>query len=244
MKMSDYSVNILHLYPDLLNLYGDMGNISALTKRLTDRNISANVITLTELAPLPDLNDIDIIFLGGGSDHEIEVVCNALMNNKTELKDFVEADGVMVALCSGYPIIGKSYISGDKTLDGLGIVDITTTKSKKRLISDVIIESNLVPMKIVGFENHPSCTHIGDYKPLGKVLYGKGNTDDGTFEGIVYKNLLGTYLHGPLFPKNPMLCDYVLTKALKKKYPDFTELSPLDDQLEIKANQYIIERLK
>ena len=125
------------------------------------------------------------------------------------------------------------------------ILDIYTEQGKGRLIGNIVLETDLPQkpaVKIVGFENHGGRTYIGKHQPLGKVLYGNGNADHSGAEGVLYKNVVATYLHGPLFPKNPALCDYVLTNALRKKYPDFRELSPLDDTLENTANEYIAER--
>lgn len=242
--MSNYEINILHIYPDLLNLYGDTGNIAALTKRLEWRNIDANIVECLDGNEIPDLDFFDIIFLGGGSDREQEIVCGRLCDKRDEFKKYVENNGVLLATCGGFPMLGAYYQKNDVKIEGLGVLDIHTDLSDKRLISDVILESELVSQPIVGFANHAVCTHIHNNKPLGKVTHGYGNTKDSGFEGVVYKNVIGTYLHGPLLPKNPQLCDYILTSALKKKYPDFTELKPLNDELEFKANEYMVNRFK
>ena len=146
-------------------------------------------------------------------------------------------------MCGGYQLLGEYYKLENETIEGLGILDIYTVQGKGRLIGNIVLDSDIAG-KIVGFENHGGRTYIGKHTPLGRVLYGNGNSDDCGYEGVIYKNVVATYLHGPLFPKNPKLCDYVLANALKKKYPEFTELSPLDDTLEITANNYIAERFK
>lgn len=235
-------INILHLYPDLLNLYGDKGNIECLRKRLLWRGIDARVITHTCDDRDFDLSDTDIVFVGGGSDREQKIVCTRLLEHKRQLKEYVEDNGVLTAVCGGYQLLGKYYKLEDETIEGLGILDIYTEQGKGRLIGNIVLEADFINQKIVGFENHGGRTYIGSHKPLGKVLYGNGNADNAGAEGVLYKNVVATYLHGPLFPKNPKLCDYVLTNALKRKYPEFKELSPLDDELENIANGYIVNR--
>ena len=130
----------------------------------------------------------------------------------------------------------------DETINGLEILDIYTEQGKDRLISNIVIKSDLISMPIVGFENHSGRTYIGNHTPLGKVVCGIGNNEEKQYEGVIYKNVIATYLHGPLLPKNPQLCDYILTQALKKKYPDFDTHTPLDDGIEIRANEYLVER--
>ena len=237
-------LTILHLYPDLLNLYGDRGNIECLRKRLTWSGIDAEVRTYTCESSGFDLSDVDIVFIGGGSDREQKIVCSRLLEHKQQLHDYVEAGGSLVAVCGGYPLLGKYYKLADETIQGLAILDIYTDQGKKRLIGNIVLETDLIDRKIVGFENHGGRTYIGNHTPLGRVIYGNGNADNTGFEGVVYKNVIATYLHGPLFPKNPQLCDYVLTNALKHKYPNFKTLSPLDDELENIANDYIVNRFK
>ena len=236
--MNNYTIQILHLYPDLLNLYGDKGNLSALASRLRWRGIDVTVTQCYQDDTL-DISGADIIVLGGGSDREQEVVCKLLQQQKQALKDYVEAGSVLLATCGGYPLLGKYIKTADARMECLGILDITTEPADNRLISDVIVQSELVDQPICGFENHATYTHIGSHTPLGKVLYGNGNNKESGYEGVVYKNVFATYLHGPLLPKNPKLCDTILLRALKHKYPDFDALTPLNDELENLANAYI-----
>lgn len=240
--MSKYQIHIVHLYPDLLNLYGDKGNIECLRKRLEWRGIDASVIACTNQAREIDFANTDIIFVGGGSDRDQELVCELLLEKQKELKEYVENDGVLIAVCGGYQLLGNYYKTADKKIKGLGILDIETDSEPKRLIGNIVLESPNFSQKIVGFENHAGRTNIHGYQPLGKVLYGHGNDGTSGCEGVVYKNVTATYLHGPLLPKNPMLCDDILARALKKKYPDFEGLSPLDDSMENIANEYIVKR--
>lgn len=242
--MSDMKLKILYLYPDLLNLYGDKGNIECLRKRLLWRKIGAEVVQYTCESTGFDLSDVDIVFLGGGSDREQKIVCTRLLEHKSVLHDYVENGGSLIAVCGGYQLLGKYYKLENETIEGLDILDIYTVQGKKRLISNIILEADFIDQKIVGFENHGGRTYIGKHKPLGRVIYGNGNNDSSGEEGVVYKNVVATYLHGPLLPKNPKLCDYVLTNALKKKYPGFTGMAPLNDELENTANNYITERFK
>lgn len=235
------NIKILHLYPDLLNLYGDRGNIACMTKRLAWRGIDAEVITHTCDDTDFSLSDIDIVFIGGGSDREQKIVCHRLLEHKEMLHDFVNDNGVLVAVCGGYQLLGKYYKLQDETIEGLEILDIYTEQGKKRLIGNVVLESDIAG-KIVGFENHGGRTYIGNHTPLGRVVYGYGNDDKSGVEGVVYKNVVATYLHGPLLPKNPKLCDYILTNAIKRKYPEFEGLTPLCDELENIASEYIINR--
>ncbi len=240
---NNYEINIIHLYPDLLNLYGDRGNIACMEKRLKWRGIKANIRTCTNKDHSIDLSGADIIFVGGGSDREQEIVCNLLLKKKDELIKHVESDGVLVAVCGGYQLLGKYYKTANTKIEGLGILDIYTDSGDTRLISNVVLECGKFKMPIVGFENHAGRTYLGEgVTPLGKVLFGNGNTGDSGYEGVLYKNVIATYLHGPLLPKNPQLCDYILERALKRKYSDFEGLKPLDDGIEILANEYIVNK--
>ena len=238
---SEYEINIIHLYPDLLNLYGDRGNIACMQKRLEWRGITASVRQCTNKDSDIDLTGADIIFVGGGSDREQEIVCSRLLKKKDELKAHVESGGVLVAVCGGYQLLGKYYKTASTKIEGLDILDIYTDSGDTRLISNVVLECDKFSMPIVGFENHAGRTYLGEgVTPLGKVLFGNGNTGDSGYEGVIYKNVIATYLHGPLLPKNPQLCDYILARALERKYPDFEGLEPLDDGLEELANKYIV----
>ena len=234
-------LTIGHLYPDLLNLYGDRGNSQGFRKRLEWRGIEAEVIPFLSGDAI-DFSKLDIILLGGGSDREQELVCGQLQNIKQDFKDYVENDGVVLAVCGGYQLLGKYYKTDKKNIEGLSILDITTEWEPERLIRNIVLNSPLFDTPVVGFENHGGRTHIGKHTPFGKVFYGLGNTGKSGYEGVVYKNVIGTYLHGPLLPKNPHVCDYLLAKALKRKYGEDLTLDPLTDKLEHLANSYIVDR--
>lgn len=234
-------LTIGHLYPDLLNLYGDRGNIQCFCKRLEWRGIEAEVIPFLSGDEI-DFSRLDIVLLGGGSDREQELVCGYLKNIRDDFKKYVEEGGVVLAVCGGYQLLGKYYKTRTETIEGLAILDITTEWEPERLVKNIILNSPLFDMPVVGFENHGGRTYIGDHTPLGKVFFGYGNTGKSGYEGVVYKNVIATYLHGPLLPKNPQVCDYLLERALKRKYGEDVRLEPLPDELERSANSYIADR--
>ena len=234
-------LTIGHLYPDLLNLYGDRGNIQCFRKRLEWRGIEAEVIPFVSGEKI-DFSKLDIVLLGGGSDREQELVCEHLKKIKDDFKAYVEDDGVVLAVCGGYQLLGKYYKTDKKTIEGLDILDIYTEWEPERLIRNIILNSPLFDTPVVGFENHGGRTYIGDHTPFGKVFYGLGNTGKSGYEGVVYKNVIATYLHGPLLPKNPHVCDYLLERALKRRYGEDVKLDPLPDKLEQRANDYIVNR--
>ena len=233
-------LTIGHLYPDLLNLYGDRGNIQCFRKRLNWRGIEAEVIPVLSGDNI-DFSKLDIVLLGGGSDREQELVCGYLREIRKDFKEYVEDNGVVLAVCGGYQLLGHYYDTDDGRIEGLSLVDLYTEQGSPRLIDNIVLENHKFDLPIVGFVNHGGRTYIGDNEPFGKVLYGNGNNGEDKAEGVLYKNVVGTYLHGPLLPKNPHICDYLITNALERKYGK-AELSPLDDSQEIEANQYIYHR--
>lgn len=236
-------VKILHLFPDLLDQYFDSGNVLCMKKRLQWRGIDCEVAKICRGDNLPDLSDVDIVLMGGGADNEQLYVCKHLFGFRNELKNYIEDGGCMITICGGYQLLGNYYKIKDETIKGLGILDINTEIGAGRLIGDVILKTDFLDNSyVVGFENHGGRTFIGNHKPFGRVLYGNGNSDRCGYDGVVYKNLIGTYLHGPLLPKNPKLCDYILTNALMRRYGDFGELAPLDDTAELRANKFIVNR--
>ena len=234
-------LHIGHLYPDLLNLYGDRGNIACLRQRLVWRGLEAEV-TRYGLADPVDFSKLDIVLLGGGSDREQMLVCSRLREKQADMKAYVEDGGTVIAVCGGYQLLGHYYDTDAGRIEGLGLANLVTVQGSPRLISNVVLESSRYEMKITGFENHGGRTRLGpDMIPFGKVVFGFGNNGEDGFEGVVYKNVIGTYLHGPLLPKNPMVADDLLSRALDRKYGK-TSLSPLDDAWEMEANRYITDR--
>ncbi|MFR8563628.1 MAG: type 1 glutamine amidotransferase [Blautia sp.] len=234
-------LTIGHLYPDLLNLYGDRGNIQCLMKRCLWRGIEAETVSF-ELDDKIDFSNLDIVLLGGGSDREQMLVCEKLKEIQKDFKEYVEQNGVVIAICGGYQLLGNYYKTDMGTIEGLSLVDMYTEQGENRLIDNIVLQSELFDMPVVGFENHGGRTFVGKNKPLGKVLYGSGNDGKSGYEGVVYKNVIGTYLHGPLLPKNPQLADELILRALRKKYGEDVTLSALDDSQEKAANDYIYNR--
>lgn len=238
--METRKIVIGHLYPDLLNLYGDRGNIACLKKRCNWRGVDTEVIEFNLGENIP-FDTLDIILLGGGSDREQALVCKELLKWKSQFQQYVERDGVVIAVCGGYQLLGNYYQTKDEKIEGLGLVDLYTVQEEGRLIDNIVLESTICKMPVVGFENHGGRTYIGNNQPFGKVVSGYGNDGKSGYEGVVYRNVIGTYLHGPLLPKNPEVCDYLIEKALVRKYGDGT-LARLEDDLEKEANAFCSQR--
>lgn len=243
--MGKYCLTIYHLYPDLLNLYGDKGNIAVLTKRCEWRGINAELKTLCE-GDVPDFSGVDIVLLGGGSDREQLLVSKRRDEVAAPLKEYVENGGVTLAVCAGYQLMGNFYEAGGERIPCFGVLDIDTVSGEGRLIGNIAVEAVLggKPMTLAGFENHGGRTDIKNHTPLGRVSFGFGSDGGGTHEGVVYKNTVATYLHGPILPKNPELADYLIETAMQKKYPGAFQsgLPPLDDTMEWKAKTFFVER--
>ncbi|MGG7058403.1 type 1 glutamine amidotransferase [Clostridium nigeriense] len=236
-------LNICHLYPDLLNVYGDVGNILILKHRAEQRGIKVNIIN-SSLNDKFDSENTDILFFGGGQDFEQSIVSDDLKNiKKTDLQRYIENEKVVIAICGGYQLLGNYYMApnGEK-IEGLGILDIYTEGGEKRFIGNTVIYNEEFNETYVGFENHSGRTYINNLKPLGKCLHGYGNNGEDGYEGCIYKNTYCTYFHGSLLAKNPELADKFLKIALTKKYGE-VNLSPLDDELEIKAKNTMIKKL-
>ncbi len=235
-------LNICHLYPDLLNVYGDVGNILILKDRAERRGIKVNIIN-TSLKDNFNGDDMDIVFFGGGQDYEQSIVSEDLKTNKREeIAKYIENGKVFLAICGGYQLLGKYYRApnGEK-LEGLGILDIYTEGGDTRFIGNTVIYNEELKETYVGFENHSGRTYINDLAPLGKCVYGYGNNGEDGYEGCIYKNTFCTYFHGSLLSKNPELADRMLSLALTKKYGNVT-LEKIDDTFPLKAKEIIKEK--
>jgi CobQ-like glutamine amidotransferase family enzyme len=235
-------LNICHLYPDLLNVYGDTGNILILKYRAEKRGIKVNVCNIS-IGDKFDGENYDIVFFGGGQDYEQSIVSTDLNDlKKVALSSYIEGGKVFISICGGYQLLGKYYTTPDgEKLKGLGILDIYTEGGDTRFIGNTVIYNEDFKETYVGFENHSGRTYIGSLKPLGKVLAGYGNNGEDGYEGCVYKNSYCSYFHGSLLSKNPELADRFIGTALEKKYGKIN-LSPLDDSLEFKAKEFIVKR--
>lgn len=241
-------VRIGHLYPDQLNMYGDRGNIITLRQRCAWRGVNLTRTVIDIGAPL-DPPAFDLLFIGGGQDKEQDEVARDLREVKAgALREAVEADTPILAVCGGYQLLARFYRPAEgPELEGVGILDAWTIHKGKhvaRCIGNVAISWN--GKTIVGFENHGGRTYLGEgARPLGKVLYGHGNNSEDGYEGCVYRNAIGTYIHGSLLPKNPHLADYILNLALDRRYGQGAgaALTPLDDTVEWRAHTAMLRRL-
>lgn len=238
-------LNICHLYPDLLNVYGDIGNILILKYRAEQRGIKVNIIN-SSLNDKLDIDNLDIIFFGGGQDFEQSIVSTDLMAvKKDDLSKYIEDGKVLLAICGGYQLLGNYYIAPNgERIEGLGILDIYTEGGDTRFIGNTIIYNEDFNETYVGFENHSGRTYINGLKPLGKCIEGYGNNGSTKEEGCIYKNTFCSYFHGSLLSKNPELADRFIKLALSKKYNKEIILESIDDTFEIKAKEAIINRLK
>ena len=225
-------INISNLYPALFNHYGDAGNITTLKYRLAERGIQVNVQNIS-YADEFDSKKTDILYIGGATDRNLAAVYEDIYKIKDRIKNYAENGGVILAVCTGYEMLGKSFETESAKYDGLGILSITSRAGKKRIIGNIVTKCETLGFDIVGFENHIGTADLSGHTPLGKVLCGHGDA-----EGVIYKNVIGTYIHGPLLPKNPLLADHIIKKALEKKYGS-SALSTLDDTLENEAREYI-----
>ncbi len=238
-------LKICHLYPDVLNLYGDRGNILCMEKRLQWRGIEVRTTGLSIGQPLK-ASDYDLFFIGGGQDFEQEVLLADLAAGKTQEIKAAIADGkTFLAICGGYQMLGSYYKTWDgQQCDFTGALDLYTEGSRDRMIGNYSFTCDELGVTVVGFENHSGKTWLGStVKPMGTVLSGFGNNGQDHTEGARYQNVFATYSHGCLLPKNPVLCDHILKTALAYKYGQ-ADLVPLDDTLEQNAHQYMEQRLK
>lgn len=269
LNSKSYLLTIGWLYPDLMSTYGDRGNILVLQKRCDWRNIETKIIPISPETTSRELHTIDLIFGGGAQDREQEIVIRDLHASKGKIiKELIERYIPALFVCGSPQIMGNYYEPAEgKKLEGLGIFDMETINpgpNAQRLIGNIVAEVNwenlLTPNSrfpaspagrqtpnskiIVGFENHGGRTHLGPKaKPFAKVIKGFGNNGDDQTEGVVYKNALGCYFHGPLLPKNPIIADWLIKTALEIKYQKPFELKKLDDSLEEKAKKTIAKRL-
>lgn len=261
-------LRLAYLYSDLLNIYGDIGNIICLKQRAKWHGIDIEVDEVSLNETQKQFTNFDLFFIGGGQDSQQTKVAQDLTKRSDELKEsLISKESVALAICGGYQILGKSYqTSENEIIPGLSILDIETKapaliegRMQDRLVSNVVakllIEINCYssrdiknyPDTIVGFENHSGRTFINsnsDTKPLAKVIKGSGNNAEDSYEGVNFKNIFGTYLHGSFLPKNPHFCDELLYRALKHSFkrqnmdwdPSF-KFNPLNDSLELEAHR-------
>ncbi len=235
------------MYHDIMDLYGDKGNMMTLRKRCEQRGIDFDLHTVG-IGQDADLSEYDLVFIGGGADREQESLLPDLLSRKDSIRKAIESGTFFLLICGGYQLFGQYYeAAGNRKMEGLGIYPYYTDTGEqgKRCIGDIIIEADLDGrnMKLAGFENHGGQTK-GVTKPLGKVLHGFGNSFDAGMEGFYDGHILGTYLHGPLLPKNPELADFVIAKALARINPGFQleDLQEIETPFAAEARQVLFDR--
>jgi CobQ-like glutamine amidotransferase family enzyme len=239
--MPELVLRALWLYPEHMNIYADRGNIAVLERRCNWRGIG---FELARAGPGDriDPEAHDLFYMGGGQDRDQALVADDLVTTKrAALAEAVAGGAVVLAVCGGYQLLGRSYVLPDgSSLAGLGLVELETVREPgPRLIGNVVIEADLGdgPRRIAGFENHGGRTYLSDVeRPLGRVVAGHGNNGRDGFEGVRRGKLVGTYLHGPLLPKNVWLADRLVEWALERRLGRVPPLTPLDDELEREAH--------
>jgi hypothetical protein len=238
-------LNIGWLYPDLMNTYGDRGNIIALSYRTKKMGLEP-IINKISISESPDIiSKMDILFMGGAQDTQQEIVNKDLKIKGKILKNVIN-DGVPgLYVCGAYQFLGKYYKEANgNIIDGIGIFDVFTVSpgiNDPRCIGNIIIKSKLFPkIEFVGFENHGGRTYINDKSlAFAQVIKGYGNNGQDKTEGYLFKNSIGTYMHGPILPKNPELTDYLIHKAVERKYGKGIKLKAIDNKWEKRAREFI-----
>ncbi len=242
-------LKILYLYPDLLELYGDYGNIQVLKYRIEKRGFKAIIDRYCINDDAPDFKSYDLVFAGGGADNEQNILAKDLLQYKDNIKEAINTGVFFLLICGAYQLFGKYYkgVEGN-IVPGLNIFDYYTeaiTDRKKRCIGNIVIEANLNGnlTKVIGFENHGGQT-FDIHTPFGKVLFGNGNKFGDSKEGFFSNNVIATYLHGPLLSKNPDVSDYIIKYCLDRKYNENITLEKLDDDFENACRKQLLEILK
>ncbi len=238
--MSASGLRLLALYPEQMNIYADRGNILFLQRRCEWRGIDFSYAAAGPGEGF-DPAEHDLIYIGGGQDRDQVLVAEDMLRTKRDAIASAADDGAaLLAVCGGYQLLGHRYQLGDRSITGLGIADLETVRDPgPRLIGNVSIEVDLGqgPRVLAGFENHGGRTHLGpEAEPLGRVLHGHGNNGRDGQEGVKRANMIGTYLHGPLLPKNAWLADRLIALAIGRRTGSEPELEPLDDELEASAH--------
>ncbi len=243
------TIRVGHLYPDYLNIYADRGNIAVLDRRAAWRGHRLEVTALGMGAPIVP-GEHDLFYVGGGQDREQLLVAADLAAKADALRAAVEDGSALLAVCGGYQLLGRGYrgLHGEE-MPGVGLLPLETVAGRRRLIGDVLLECELEPgatRTLAGFENHVGRTLLdAGAEPLGRVLAGFGNDGESGFEGCRAGRVIGTYLHGPLLPRNPWLADWLLARALAHRTGgEPPELPPLPDELEARAHEISAARAR
>lgn len=242
------SLKILHMYPNLLDLYGDSGNVEILKYRCSKRGIDLQVSKHVIGDKETDFTQFDIVYLGGGADFEQQILADDLLGCKDKIKKAYEKGTFFLMICGGYQLMGQYYKdSNGEKINGLGLFDyytVASTNKRCRCIGNIVVEAKLdgKPYKVIGFENHGGQTQ-NVASPFGRVLAGNGNCFESDNEGYFEKNVVATYLHGPLLSKNPKLADHIINYAMTRKLGKPYEAEPINDKLEEECRQVLFKRL-
>ena len=239
------NLKILWMYHDLMDLYGDKGNAEVLKRRAAKRGIDVILDTCT-IGEEKNIADYDLFFMGGGADREQNLIYKDLLSRKDAIREAMDQKTAFLLICGGYQLFGKYYKDQDGQMIGsLGFFDYYTEASDRdhRCIGNIAVETTIdgETFRAVGFENHGGQTKNVS-TPFARVLNGHGNMYQSPYEGFMNDTVLATYMHGPLLPKNPKIADALIRRALKKRYGEVT-LEPLDDTLENRAREVMLERL-
>jgi hypothetical protein len=237
-------IRVGHLYPDYLNIYADRGNIAVLAERARARGHELEVRAIG-MGDAVAAGEVDLFYVGGGQDREQALVAHDLVGKRDALHDAVERGAAFLAVCGGYQLLGRYYVDAAGTeLPGIGLLPLHTIAGDRRMIGDVLLECPWAGETLAGFENHAGRTMLDDgAEPLGRVVSGFGNDGRSGYEGCRYRRVYGTYLHGPLLPRNPWFADLVLREALAHAGADVV-FEPLPDELESAAHVVSAERAR
>jgi CobQ-like glutamine amidotransferase family enzyme len=234
------TIRLLQLYPRDMNIYGDWGNTLTLKRRIEWHGYGVELLEYNPGDIFPD--DVDLIVGGGGQDSGQSIIQDDLQKVGPELKELADAGTPMLVICGLYQLFGKFFrTKDDVVIPGIGIFDIETHGGPERLIGNIITESSEFG-KIIGYENHSGLTYLGKgVQPLGKVIRGAGNNGQDEFEGARYKNVIGSYMHGSLLPKNPLIADCLIEQAATRKFGDFTP-TVIEDRFATEARAVALKR--
>jgi CobQ-like glutamine amidotransferase family enzyme len=240
-------VVVAHLYPDHLNIYADRGNIAVLERRAAWRGIRFDYRGVGIADPVPP--DANLLYVGGGQDREQSLVAADLVRKGDDVRGAVARGAALLAVCGGYQLLGRFYRDRQGAeLPGVGLLPLSTVAGERRMIGDVLLRCELTAGRVrslAGFENHAGRTYLDEgAEPLGEVVHGFGNNGEDGHEGCRAGRVVGTYLHGPLLPRNPWLADWLIAQALSGAAGEPPELEPLGDSLEDRAHEVAAERAK
>ena len=242
------TVKILHMYADMLDLYGDSGNMEVISFRCGKRGIDCQIDKYSIDSEMPDFSSYDLIYIGGGADLEQQHISADLLKCREGIVKAYKNGTFLFLICGGYQLMGKYYRDADgNDIKGLGLFDYFTvapSSRRKRCIGNIVIETSITgkKVKVVGFENHGGQTQ-GVKAPFGRVLYGNGNCSKSEAEGYCEKNVIATYLHGPCLSKNPEISDYMIEYCINRGETEHIALEALNDKLEKECRQVMLDRL-